>query len=555
MDTEAASRQPTPAASAVAAERVAAAADQERACPLADEAPGLLWTCDAGGSLESVNAGLCQFLGRSAGELQGQGWVEAVHPADCAAVQEVLLAAVAGQAGAVEARLRRGDGEYRWISLTLAPRESRAGAAAAGFDVTDRRRREEQSRQAEAELRAMEEEHARLLASAEQARAQAEAANRTKDEFLATLSHELRTPLNAIVGWVHLLRGGRLDDRTARRALDTIDRNAKVQTQLIADILDVSRIVSGKLHVQMREMELEPIVEAAVDTVRLAAEAKGIRIEVALDPRAGPVLGDADRLQQVVWNLLSNAIKFTGDGGRVNVALIRSGPEAVLTVSDNGAGIAPEFLPYVFDRFRQADASSTRPQGGLGLGLAIARHLAEAHGGRISVESAGSGHGAQFALRLPIVEPSASAAVGTAVAAVPLGGPSLDGVTILVVCAHMGRGEDATQLLRDRGAEVVHVADTGAALDSVRRLRPHVLLACHEGNDSDDHSLIRAVREMSPERGGLTPAALLGGAATTEERMLSLLAGYQAHVPDQADPAELASVVASLAGRTRELLG
>jgi PAS domain S-box-containing protein len=408
------------------------------------------------------------------------------------------------------------------------------------------------------ERKAAEDERARLLAAAEEARGQAEAANRLKDEFLATLSHELRTPLNAIVGWVHLLRTGRLDENTTARALETIDRNAKIQTQLITDILDVSRIVSGKLRVRMRALELAPIVEAARDTVRLAAEAKGLRLAVALDPQAGPVMGDPDRLQQIVWNLLANAIKFTPDGGRVDVEVHREGAQVVMRVSDNGVGILPDFLPYVFERFRQADASTTRPQGGLGLGLAIVRHLSEVHGGSVRAESGGPGLGATFTLRLPLLDPVPAAAEPPEKSEWPdaaaFVGSSLEGVSVVLVSADPAARAATGRLLRDRGAEVLDAASAEEALDMVRRLRPDVLLS-HVGESAEESNrLIRAVRELPPERGGLTPAAAFGGEANAGERMKSLLAGYQTHLAQPVAHDELAMVAASLVGRTRGAL-
>ncbi|HEY4591889.1 MAG TPA: ATP-binding protein, partial [Thermoanaerobaculia bacterium] len=247
-----------------------------------------------------------------------------------------------------------------------------------------------------------EQERARLLVLEQQARKQAEEANRTKDEFLATLSHELRTPLNAILGWVQVLRTGKLDAAATSRALETIERNSRAQAQLIADLLDVSRIITGKLRLDFRPVDLRRIIDAALDSVRPAADAKGIQLEVSIAPLASPVLGDADRLQQVIWNLLSNSIKFTSRGGRVEVRLREADANAVIQVSDTGIGIRPDFLPYVFDRFRQAEGSITRTHGGLGLGLSIVRHLIELHGGTAEVESEGEGKGATFTVRLPL---------------------------------------------------------------------------------------------------------------------------------------------------------
>ncbi len=247
-----------------------------------------------------------------------------------------------------------------------------------------------------------EQERARLLVLEQAARKQAEEANRTKDEFLATLSHELRTPLNAILGWVQVLRTGKLDPAAGARALETIERNARSQAQLIDDLLDVSRIITGKLRLDFKPVELRRIIDAALETVRPAADAKGILLDISIGPLASPVLGDADRLQQVIWNLLSNAIKFTPRAGRVEVRLREEAGNAVIRVSDSGIGIRPDFLPYVFDRFRQAEGSITRTHGGLGLGLSIVRHLIELHGGTAEVESAGEGEGATFSVRLPL---------------------------------------------------------------------------------------------------------------------------------------------------------
>src|SRR4051794_13016978 len=247
-----------------------------------------------------------------------------------------------------------------------------------------------------------EQERARLLLLEQAARREAEEANRMKDEFLATLSHEMRTPLNAILGWVQVLRAGKLDATAATRALETIERNARAQAQLIADLLDVSRIITGKLRLDFKPVDLRRIIDAALESVRPAADAKGLLLEVVISPLANPVVGDADRLQQVIWNLLSNAIKFTPRGGRVEVRLGESAGNAVIRASDSGIGIRPDFLPFVFDRFRQAEGSITRSHGGLGLGLSIVRHLVELHGGTVDVESEGEGLGAAFSVRLPL---------------------------------------------------------------------------------------------------------------------------------------------------------
>jgi len=394
---------------------------------------------------------------------------------------------------------------------------------------------------------------------------EAQEVNRLKDEFLATLSHELRTPLTAVLGWTRLLGTGQLDETTQNRALETIERNAQSQVQLIDDILDVSRIIRGKLRLNVRPAELSPVIEAAVDSVRPAAEAKGIRLQVVLDPRAGPVSGDPDRLQQVVWNLLSNAIKFTPKDGRVQVLLTRVNSHLELTVSDTGQGIESKFLPYVFDRFRQADPSTTRTHGGLGLGLAIVRHLVELHGGTVTAESEGAGQGTTFKVSLPLMivhQPEFASNAGeraivaehpTAGGRVALDCPSeLSGLRVLLVEDEPDSREMLVIVLTQCRAEVRAVSNAADALSQLQSWQPDVLISDIEMPGEDGYTLIRKVRSLPPERGGKIPAAALTAYARAEDRMRALLAGFQLHVPKPVEPAELAAVVASLAGRTVE---
>jgi PAS domain S-box-containing protein len=393
-----------------------------------------------------------------------------------------------------------------------------------------------------------------LLAGEQAARQEAEQANRVKDEFLATLSHELRTPLNAIVGWTHVLRAGGLDATSTLRAIETIARNANLQAQLISDILDVSRIVAGKLRLELRPVELSEVIGEALETVRPAAAAKNIRLEAKLDPSAGPITGDPNRLQQVVWNLLSNAIKFTPRDGHVQVRLQAADASVMLTVEDNGPGIQPEFLPHVFERFRQADGSSTRPHGGLGLGLAIVRHLVELHGGTVEAENGADGHGAIFRVKLPqraIREREAAAAQ----AALPVGdpawmdkAPSLAGTTVLVVDDD-GDARALIQYVLERcGARVRTASSAPEGLRLMQEWRPDVLLADVEMPNEDGYSLISRVRALSAPAGGLTPAAALTGYASAQDRMKALQSGFQFHVAKPVQPAELATVVAALKG-------
>ncbi len=392
-----------------------------------------------------------------------------------------------------------------------------------------------------------------------EARRQAEEANRLKDEFLATLSHELRTPLNAILGWSQMLRTGRLDLATTARALETIERNAKSQAQLIADILDVSRIITGKLRLQLGPVDLSRIVESVLDSIRPAADAKSIRLAVGLEPLAAPLLGDADRLQQVIWNLLSNAIKFPPQGGRVDVRLRQ--PDALpappaesieLRVSDTGVGIRPDFLPYVFDRFRQAESTTTRTHGGLGLGLSIVRHLVEQHGGTVQVESSGEGQGATFIVRLPVRSAEAAAADQRRDAeerAEPRSLPALDGVHVLVMDDEPDTRDLVSTALSHSGAQVTAVPSAAEALDALDRLRPDVLISDIGVPGEDGYSLMRKVRAREPERGGLMPALALTAYARVEDRVQALAAGFQMHVAKPVDPAELVAAVASLVGR------
>jgi CheY-like chemotaxis protein/two-component sensor histidine kinase len=382
-----------------------------------------------------------------------------------------------------------------------------------------------------------------------EARAEAQEANRLKDEFLATISHELRSPLNAILGWARLLRDPKVREEQLERALEIIERNSQAQARLIEDLLDVSRIVSGKLSVQMRPVTLNSTTQGIVADMRPAAEAKGIDLRLADDEEI-KLIGDADRLQQVVWNLISNAIKFTPEGGRIEVELKRVGERAELRVSDTGRGISPEFLPHVFDRFRQATSSDARGRAGLGLGLTIVRYIVEAHGGSVRAESLGVGQGATFICRFPL----AGAVQETIPAVEPLqpqlevsADSSLRGIKVLVV----DDDEDARDVLRaalnNYGAEVTTAAGARQALDILASEKNDVLVSDINMPGMDGYELIRRVRQMEPERGGRIPAIALTAYARAEDRLRALQSGYQTHVPKPVEPAELEVVVATLA--------
>jgi signal transduction histidine kinase/ActR/RegA family two-component response regulator len=386
-----------------------------------------------------------------------------------------------------------------------------------------------------------------LLTREQRAREEAENANRLKDEFLATLSHELRTPLNAVLGWAVTLRTARLDEATRTRALEAIERNARAQSQLIEDLLDISRIVTGKLRLDVRLVEPLVVVEAALDAVRPAARAKSIELTPALDPRAGPVYGDPDRLQQVVWNLLTNAIKFTEKGGRIDVGLARTASHVEIAVRDTGQGIPPALLPYVFDRFRQADGSSTRSQGGLGIGLALVRNLTELHGGVAVAESAGEGRGSTFRIRLPLLARPESE--GTAARGMRAGGPlaSLADVKVLVVEDDRDTLELFVGILTLGGAEVRTAQRAAEGLEILRGWRPDVIVSDIELPDLDGYAFIRRVRALAPAQGGAVPAVAITAHGSLQDRFSALTAGFQMHVPKPVEPAELVAVVAHVA--------
>ncbi len=416
-------------------------------------------------------------------------------------------------------------------------------------DVTERVARE-------AELQAQLEDRSRLLSNEKLARNEAERANRLKDEFLATISHELRNPLNAIMGWAHMMRLGKLTPANVERAVETIYRNAKSQSQLVADLLDVSRIISGKLRLDVRTVDLLYIVNAAIDSIRPAAEAKSIRLQTILDPSAGPISGDADRLQQIVWNLLTNAVKFTPKGGRIQVRVQRVESHVDVVVSDSGIGISKDFLPHVFDRFRQADASTTRIHGGLGLGLSIVHQLVDLHGGSVSVQSDGEGKGATFTISLPfvgVISNQQETESGQAVQGEEIinldGLPSLEGLKVLVVDDEPDTRELIREVLKECGSEVITSGSVEEALVALEEHKPDILISDLGMPDEDGYSLISKIRALPSERGGHIPAAALTAYARAEDRMRVLRSGFQFHLPKPVDSAELVTVVASLAGR------
>jgi PAS domain S-box-containing protein len=501
------------------------------------------------GIIATWNAGAQRTFGYTADEAIGQPVLMLIPP-DRAHEEEEILS-----------RLRRGqhiehyetervckDGVRIHVSLTVSPiKDSNGvviGASKIARDITERRRAEEALRHAA-------EEREELLDAERAARSEAERVSLMKDEFLATLSHELRTPLNAILGWAQVLVLEKSDPADVQRGLDAIQRNARAQTQLIEDLLDMSRIISGKVRLDVQWTDLAGIIDAALDSVRPSAEAKGIRIRRILDPKAGPVSGDPTRLQQVVWNLLTNAIKFTPKGGSVDVLLERVNSHVEITIHDSGMGIEPEFLPLVFERFRQADSSSTRSFGGLGLGLSIVKNLVELHGGSIRAKSAGAGQGATFIVSLPLApirgnekreHPTTEKAPAFDYTQI-----DLTGVKVLVIDDEPDARALVSRVLTHCHAEVAVGGSAAEGLEIIQTFLPDVLLSDIGMPQTDGYEFIRQVRRLAPERGGRTPAIALTAFARSEDRTRAMMAGYQVHISKPIEPQELVATVRSLA--------
>ena len=487
------------------------------------------------------------FFGRPRADLPGMHLRDAVGEKQYQRVRPYVERALAGEQVAFDVDTSTPQGQRRYDHVVYVPDADPDGTVrgfvALSADITERKLAEQ--------------ERVRLLAAEQEARAEAQSANRAKDEFLATLSHELRTPLNAILGWSQLMKMGALPPEEITQGLETIERNAKAQAQLVEDLLDLSRIISGKLRLEVRPVDLPAVIEGALDSVRPAAEAKGIIVVPVLDSHAHTVPGDANRLQQVAWNLLSNAIKFTPRGGRVDVWLRGTATDVELTVSDTGAGIKPDFLPHVFDRLRQADASITRRHGGLGLGLAIVRHLVELHGGTVSAESPGEGRGATFTVRLPLggswrdpaSRPTGARHGGHEPATTVQPERRLEGVRVLVVDDEPDAREVLQVGLGIWGARVTTAASAAEAMLALKGDVPDVLLSDIGMPVEDGYSLIRRVRQLPEAQGGKVLAVALTAFARTDDRARALEAGYHAHVAKPVEPSKLAAIVADLLGR------
>ena len=530
-------------------ERRQAEEAKRRLAAIVESSEDAIFSKTLDGIITSWNKSAERLYGYSAEEIVGRSVSVLAPPDRSNEIPDILERLKRGErVEQLETKRVTKDGRVLDIALTISPikdtRDRIIGASTIAHDITKRKRAEK--------------EREELLVREKAARVEAEEANRTKDEFLATLSHELRTPLTAILGWVRLLRMKELDGATAEHALETVERNARAQAQLIEDLLDVSRVITGNLRLEMSTVELVPVIKAAMDAVEPAANAKMIKLEASLDPAAGPVSGDAARLQQVVWNLLSNAVKFTPREGRVSIRLERADSQVEIRVTDTGQGISADFLPFIFDRFRQADSSTTRQHGGLGLGLAIVRHLVELHGGTVHAESAGEGRGATIKVRLPIL-PLRIADFGLRNKELDeeSAGPNpkseiLSGLRVLVVDDEPDARELMKAALESRGAAVITAGDTNEALETLKRRKPDVIISDIGMPGEDGYALIRHVRRLSEEQGGATPAAAVSAYVGEESRQEALAAGYELYVDKPLDPEELIAVVRKLAKDRRQ---
>jgi PAS domain S-box-containing protein len=514
---------------------------------LANSIPQLAWMARPDGWIYWYNQRWYEYTGTSPDQTTGWKW-ESVHdPKELPRVIEKWKAALAeGTQWEDTFPIRRHDGVFRWHlsrAVPLRNAEDRITSwLGTNTDITDQMNL------------AREREH--LLSAERAARSDAERVSRMKDEFLATLSHELRTPLNAILGWSQIIKSASHDPVTLEEGITVIERNARVQTQLIADLLDMSRIVSGKIRLDVQRVDLAAVIDAAIDSVKPAADSKGLSLRRVLDPLAGQVTGDPNRLQQVVWNLLSNAIKFTPKGGRIEVVLERVNSHAEIAVTDTGQGIKPEFLPYLFERFRQEDSTTTRHSGGLGLGLAIVKNLVELHGGHISARSSGEGQGASFCVVLPLAitkrEPSSGEHPTAQRDSISFDcrTVTLEGLRVLVVDDELDARNLLKRLLTECKAEVILADSADQGMSKLQHDHPNVLISDIGMPQKDGYALLREVRALPVEQGGRTPAIALTAFARSEDRTRAMMAGYQSHISKPVEPQELIATVASLAGRT-----
>jgi PAS domain S-box-containing protein len=502
-----------------------------------------------GGIITSWNRSAERLFGYTAEEAIGQS-ILLIVPSDRRGEEATIISRLrkGERIDHFETQRQTKDGHLIEISLTVSPIRNAAGiivgASKVARDISEKKRTDERRE--------------RFLEAERHAREEAQRLNRMKDEFLATLSHELRTPLNAVMGWAQMLAAGRMNLDEMKEAGQIIERNARMQKQLIDDLLDMSRIISGKLRLEMRRVEPATVIESVLETIGPSADAKSIHIEKSLDPVAGPISGDPARLQQVLWNLFSNAIKFTPIGGRIDVRLASVNSHIELTVSDTGQGIAPEFLPQLFARFSQADSSTNRRYGGLGLGLAITKQLVELHGGQISANSRGKGMGATFTISLPrMIKQSGEEPheIFSDSLDLPLSEPfeaDLSRLKVLVVDDEPDARNLIRRLLSESGAQVFTADSAAEALRLLEQDVPDILVSDIAMPDVDGYELLRRVRELDSAAAQI-PAIALTAFARSEDRTRALRAGYIAHVTKPVEPSELLATIAAISGRTSQV--
>jgi PAS domain S-box-containing protein len=507
----------------------------------------------------SWNFGAERIFGYTAEEMIGTSIMRLIPPDRLEEETEILSRIRRGQrVDHFETVRLAKDGRRLNLSMTISPIMDASGhvigASKVARDISERKKAEEALKKAMEEAEVANRERQQLLNSEREARSQAERASRMKDEFLATLSHELRTPLNAVLGWANILRHGNLQGEELEQGLDIIERNARVQARIIEDLLDMSRIISGKVRLDVQWIELSAVLNESIETLRSTAQAKGVYLQARLDPFARPIFGDPNRLQQVFWNLLNNAIKFTPKDGKVEVLLKQVSSEVQVSVIDTGEGIAPEFLPYIFDRFQQGDASTTRRHGGLGLGLAIVKQLVELHGGNVRVQSDGLGKGATFNVRLPLTavypEPEKEGHLPEATLREnpPIPEVSLADIQVLVVDDEIDARDLVKKLLEMAGAMVSTAGSASEAMGHILAGRPDVLICDIGMQEEDGYSLIRRLRGMEKKEEGVLPAVALSAYARSEDRTKAIRSGFQIHLAKPVEPAELLAVISSLAG-------
>ena len=518
----------------------------ERQHFMAESMPLKIFTARADGVVDYFNQQWKDYTGLPLGQMECWENTKLIHPDDLDENTRRWRHSLAtGEPFQMEIRFRQADGGYRWHLTRAHAKCDALGKVSmwvcSSTDIDSIKRADEEKKQ--------------LLESERAARNEAERANRMKDEFLATLSHELRTPLNAILGWAQLISQGTMNQETVQRGLETIERNARMQNKLIEDLLEMSSIISGKIRLDVQQLNLASIAEAALESLAPAAEAKNIHLIKKIDPAAGLVSGDYNRLQQIIWNLLSNAVKFTPKDGNIEVIVERVASYLEITVKDSGIGVKPEFLAYIFDRFRQADSSLTRHYGGLGLGLSIVKQLVALHGGTVHVESAGEGLGASFIVSLPLAsigDRRAQHAAASAASSPRSRYITLSGIKILVIDDESDSRELINEVLTECDADVITAASAAEGLELLQSRRPDVIISDIGMPEKDGYQLIREVRNLPAAHGGKTPAIALTAFARSEDRTRAMMAGYQMHLSKPVESHELIATIGSLSKWTRK---